>query len=158
MVDDKPDLEHPELTELGLPISSQPARIANYRILQKVGEGGMGEVYKAEQEKPFRRIVAVKVIKPGMGSKEVIVRFESERQALAMMNHPNIAQVYDSGETEQANPYFVMEYVPGLPITEYCDKYKMTTRERLKLFEKVCDAIQHAHFRGLYTVISNHRM
>ncbi|MCK4830274.1 serine/threonine protein kinase, partial [bacterium] len=123
--------------------------IGNYKLLEVIGEGGMGTVYLAQQEKPIRRQVALKVIKPGMGSKEVIVRFESERQALALMNHPNIAQVYDSGETEQANPYFVMEYVPGLPITEYCDKHKMTTQERLKLFEKVCDAIQHAHFRGI---------
>jgi len=109
----------------------------------------MGTVYLAQQEKPIRRKVAIKVIKPGMDSKEIVARFESEQQALALMNHPNIAQVHDSGETEHGYPYFVMEYVPGIPITEYCDKNKMTTEERLRLFEQVCDAMQHAHFKGI---------
>jgi WD40 repeat protein/Tfp pilus assembly protein PilN len=123
--------------------------ISNYKLLEVIGEGGMGVVYLAQQDKPIRRKVALKVIKPGMDSKEVIARFESERQALALMNHPNIAQVYDAGETVQGYPYFVMEYVPGLPITEYCDKYKLSTKERLKLFQKVCDAVQHAHYKGI---------
>jgi len=123
--------------------------IDNYKILEVIGKGGMGTVYLAQQEKPIRRKVALKVIKPGMDSKEIVARFESEQQALALMNHPSIAQVYDSGTTEQGYPYFVMEYVPGVPITEYCDKNKMATDERLKLFEKVCDALQHAHFKGI---------
>jgi len=123
--------------------------IDNYKILEVIGKGGMGTVYLAQQEKPIRRKVALKVIKPGMDSKEIVARFESEQQALALMNHPSIAQVYDSGTTEQGYPYFVMEYVPGVPITEYCDKNKMTTDKRLKLFEKVCDALQHAHFKGI---------
>lgn len=123
--------------------------IGHYKILEVIGSGGMGTVYLAQQEKPIRRKVAIKVIKPGLDSKDVVARFESEQQALAMMNHPNIAQVYDSGETERGYPYFVMEYVPGLSITSYCDKYKMTTQERLTLFQNVCDAIQHAHFRGI---------
>jgi serine/threonine protein kinase len=124
-------------------------KIGLYRLLEVIGKGGMGTVYLAEQQKPIRRKVALKVLKPGMDTKEIVVRFESEQQALALMNHPNIAQVYGSGITEQGYPYFVMEYVPGIPITEYCDKNKMTTQERLELYIKVCDAIQHAHFKGI---------
>jgi len=123
--------------------------IKNYKLLEEIGRGGMGTVYLAEQKKPMRRKVALKIIKAGMDSREVVARFESEQQALALMEHPNIAQVHDSGQTEQGHPYFVMEYVPGLPITEFCDKHKITTLERLKLFQKVCDAIQHAHFKGV---------
>jgi serine/threonine protein kinase len=123
--------------------------IGPYKILEEIGSGGMGTVHLAQQEKPIKRKVAIKVIKPGMDSKEVIARFESEQQALALMSHPNIAQVHDSGITADGYPYFVMEYVPGRPITEHCDKHKMTIYERLTLFEKVCDAVQHAHFRGI---------
>lgn len=124
-------------------------KIKHYKILQEIGSGGMGTVYLAKQEKPIRRKVAIKVIKPGMDSKDIIARFESERQALAMMNHPNIAQVYEAGETEKGYPYFVMEYVAGLPITDYCDKHKLSIKERIGLFIDVCHAVQHAHFKGI---------
>lgn len=123
--------------------------IGPYKIIKLLGRGGMGAVYLAEQEKPIRRQVAVKIIKPGMDSREIIARFESEQQALALMNHPNIAQVFDAGTTDKGYPYFVMEFVPGESITSYCDKHRLTTQERLKLFENVCDAIQHAHFKGI---------
>src|ERR1035438_211882 len=126
-----------------------PERIGPYKILEVLGQGGMGIVYLAEQEKPIRRKVALKVIKLGMDTREVIARFESERQALAMMNHPNIAQVHDAGTTERGAPYFVMEYVPGLPVGDYCDKHRLSTRERLELFIPVCRAIQHAHQKGI---------
>jgi serine/threonine protein kinase/tetratricopeptide (TPR) repeat protein len=123
--------------------------IANYRVLQKVGEGGMGEVYEAEQTKPVRRRVALKVIKWGMDTKEVLARFESERQALALMNHPNIARVFEAGTTDSGRPYFAMEYVKGVPITEYCDTHRLSTDERLNLFIEVCEGVQHAHQRGV---------
>ncbi len=123
--------------------------IGNYRVLQKLGEGGMGEVYEAEQEKPVRRRVAVKLIKWGMDTKEVVARFESERQALALMNHPSIARVYEAGATEQGRLYFAMEYVPGVPITEYCDTNRLRTRDRLELFVQVCGGIHHAHQKGV---------
>jgi eukaryotic-like serine/threonine-protein kinase len=123
--------------------------IGPYRLLEKIGEGGMGMVFVAEQVRPIHRRVAIKLIKLGMDSKEVIARFESERQALAMMNHPNIAQVYDAGVSENGRPYFVMEHVSGLPITEYCDRNRLTMRERLELFIPVCQAIHHAHQNGI---------
>ncbi len=123
--------------------------IGRYKLLSVLGEGGMGVVYLAQQERPIRRQVALKVIKPGMDSKRVIARFEVERQALALLDHPNIAQVYDAGTTEAGRPYFVMEYVKGPPITEYCDKHKLTIDERLRLFQQVCYAIQHAHQKGI---------
>jgi non-specific serine/threonine protein kinase/serine/threonine-protein kinase len=126
-----------------------PKTIGAYRVLQKLGEGGMGEVYEAEQERPVRRRVAVKLIKWGMDTKEVVARFESERQALALMNHPNIARVYEAGATEQGRLFFAMEYVPGVPITEYCDTNRLSTRERLALFIQVCSGIQHAHQKGV---------
>jgi non-specific serine/threonine protein kinase/serine/threonine-protein kinase len=129
--------------------SGSPERIGPYRILQKVGEGGMGEVYEAEQEKPVRRKVALKLIKWGMDTKQVVARFESERQALALMDHPGIAKVLDAGATEQGRPYFAMEYVKGEPITKYCDKHRLSTRERLKLFMQVCEGVQHAHQKGI---------
>ena len=122
-----------------------PSRIGCYTPLEAIGEGGFGTVYRARQEAPVRRIVALKVIKPGMDTREVIARFESERQALAMMNHPNIAPVLDAGATEEGRPYFVMEYVPGEPITAYCDRHRLELRERLELFVQVCHAVQHAH-------------
>ena len=126
-----------------------PGQIGPYKILELLGEGGMGAVYLVEQEKPIRRKLALKVIKLGMDTAAVIARFESERQALAMMNHPNIAHVHDAGTTDRGAPYFVMEYVPGLPIADYCDKHRLNTRERLELFVTVCGAIQHAHQRGI---------
>lgn len=126
-----------------------PKRIGPYRILQELGEGGFGAVYMAEQEHPFRRRVALKVIKLGMDTRQVVARFEQERQALALMDHPNIAKVLDAGATEQGRPYFVMELVRGVPITAYCDSAQLSTRERLELFVPICQAIQHAHQKGV---------
>ncbi len=123
--------------------------IGRYKLLEKIGEGGMAAVYMAEQKRPLRRKVALKIIKLGMDTKEVIARFEVERQALAMMDHPNIAKVLDAGATETGRPYFVMELVKGISITEYCDKNKLSTRERLGLFIQVCNAVQHAHQKGI---------
>ena len=124
-------------------------RIGPYKILQQIGEGGFGVVYMAEQEEPVQRRVALKIIKLGMDTKQVIARFEAERQALAMMEHPNIAKVLEAGATETGRPYFVMELVKGITITEYCDRNKLTTRQRLDLFIQVCSAIQHAHQKGV---------
>jgi serine/threonine protein kinase len=126
-----------------------PGAIGPYRILEILGEGGMGVVYLAEQVEPIRRRVALKVVKPGMDTREVLARFDAERQALAVMNHTNVAKVFDAGVTEQGRPYFVMEYVPGIRITEYCDMRCLSVRERLELFTKVCEAIQHAHQKGV---------
>ena len=123
--------------------------IGRYKLLQKIGEGGCGVVYMAEQEEPVRRRVALKVIKLGMDTKSVIARFEAERQALAMMDHPNIAKVLDGGATETGRPYFVMELVRGIKITEFCDQHRLPTRERLALFIQVCQAVQHAHQKGI---------
>ncbi|MBI2947352.1 MAG: serine/threonine protein kinase, partial [Verrucomicrobia bacterium] len=131
-------------------VSEAPGdRVGRYKLLQKIGEGGCGVVYMAEQEEPVRRRVALKVIKLGMDTKCVIARFEAERQALAMMDHPNIAKVLDAGATDAGRPYFVMELVRGVKITEYCDQHSLPTRERLDLFIKVCRAIQHAHLKGI---------
>ena len=124
-------------------------RIGRYKILQEIGEGGFGCVYMAEQEEPVRRKVALKIIKLGMDTKQVIARFEAERQALALMDHPNIARVFDAGSTETGRPYFVMELVKGITITEYCDQAKLPPRQRLELFVDVCHAIQHAHQKGV---------
>jgi len=124
-------------------------RIGHYKLLQQIGEGGYGVVFMAEQEAPVRRRVALKIIKPGMDTKSVIARFEAERQALALMDHPNIAKVFDAGATELGRPYFVMELVRGVKITEYCDQHSLTTDDRLKLFVQVCQAVQHAHQRGI---------
>ena len=129
--------------------------IGPYKLLQQIGEGGMGVVYMAEQQEPVRRKVALKIIKPGMDSRQVIARFEAERQALAMMDHQNIARVLDAGTTPPSQggavgqPYFVMELVHGVPITRFCDDNKLTPRERLALFVPVCQAIQHAHQKGI---------
>ena len=123
--------------------------VGRYQLLEKVGEGGCGVVYVAEQTEPVRRRVALKVIKPGMDTKAVVARFEAERQALAMMDHPNIAKVLDAGATEKGRPFFVMELVRGIPITHYCDQANLTTHPRLELFIKVCQAIQHAHQKGI---------
>ncbi len=124
-------------------------KIGRYKMLEKIGEGGCGVVYVAEQTEPVRRRVALKVIKLGMDTKQVVARFEAERQALAMMDHPNIAKVLDAGATETGRPYFVMELVRGIRITDYCDQNNLSTRERLDLFIQVCQAIQHAHQKGI---------
>ena len=132
------------------PVAEQPGTVIGpYKLLQQIGEGGMGVVFMAEQTEPVRRKVALKIIKPGMDSKQVIARFEAERQALAMMDHVNIARVFDGGATEAGRPYFVMELVHGVPITKYCDDNHLTPRERLELFVPVCQAIQHAHQKGI---------
>ncbi|MHC5022445.1 MAG: serine/threonine-protein kinase, partial [Planctomycetota bacterium] len=125
------------------------SRIGRYKILQEIGEGGFGVVYMAQQLEPVKRKVALKVIKLGMDSKQVIGRFEAERQALAMMDHPNIAKVLDAGATDTGRPYFVMELVKGIPITEYCDSNGLSARQRLELFVLVCSAVQHAHQKGI---------
>ena len=141
---DFPSLSHIE------PIDEEiEEQIDQYKLLSKLGEGGFGIVYLAEQRSPIRRQVALKIIKPGMDSKQVIARFESERQALALLDHPNIAHIFDGGTTESGRPYFVMELVIGLPITKYCDQQKLNIEERLKLFQQVCEAVQHAHQKGI---------
>jgi len=132
-----PNIEHPG------------GRIGRYKLLRILGEGGMGLVYLAQQIQPVRRQVALKIIKPGMDSKRVIARFEAERQALALLDHPNIAHVHDAGTTQLGRPYFVMEYVKGLPITEYCDQHKLSIEDRLSLFIQICQAVQHAHQKGI---------
>jgi WD40 repeat protein/serine/threonine protein kinase len=141
------------ITEAGeAPASVSPAvddHFGSYRLLATLGEGGMGTVYLAEQDRPIRRRVALKAIKLGLNTHEVVARFESERQALALMDHPNIAQVYDAGTSERGRPYFVMEYVPGIRVTEYCDQNRLTTRHRLKLFLKICEGVHHAHQKGV---------
>jgi serine/threonine protein kinase len=123
--------------------------IGPYKLLEQIGEGGFGVVFLAEQERPVRRRVALKIIKPGMDTRQVIARFEAERQVLALMDHANIAKVFDAGATETGRPYFVMELVQGVPVTEYCDQCNHTTRERLDLFITVCNAVQHAHQKGI---------
>ncbi len=147
-------LEHPpEETVQARPtsaVSEQPGdRIGRYKLLQQIGEGGCGVVYMAEQEEPVRRRVALKIIKPGMDTRSVIARFEAERQALAMMDHPNIAKVFDAGATDSGRPFFVMELVRGQRITDYCDEHALTTEARLELFIQVCQAVQHAHQKGI---------
>ncbi len=139
----------PELTQTVPPKEVAGSVIDRYHLLQKIGEGGMGEVWLAEQKEPVRRRVALKLIKAGMNSREVIARFESERQALALMDHPAIAKVLDAGSTPQGPPYFVMEYVAGVPITTYCDNHRLSTRERLELFMHVCEGVQHAHQKAI---------
>jgi serine/threonine protein kinase len=137
-----------DLASPGLPEALGTA-IGPYKLLEPIGEGGMGTVFMAEQAQPVRRKVALKVIKPGMDTRQVIARFEAERQALAMMDHPNIARVLDAGATESGRPYFVMELVRGIPITEYCDREQFPIAERLELFVLVCRAVQHAHQKGI---------
>jgi len=138
------------LVSARLPAPEKPGdRIGRYKLLQQIGEGGCGVVYMAEQEEPVRRQVALKVIKLGMDTRTVIARFEAERQALALMDHPNIARVLDAGATDTGRPYFVMELVRGIKITDYCDQDNLATRDRLDLFIKVCHAIQHAHQKGI---------
>ena len=130
-------------------VEAQATVIGPYKVLEQIGEGGFGIVFMAEQSRPVRRKVALKILKPGMDSRQVIARFEAERQALALMDHPHIARVFDGGATESGRPYFVMELVKGVPITEYCDQHQLTPRERLELFVPVCHAVQHAHQKGI---------
>ena len=133
------------------PVSEGPGHeIGRYKLLQKIGEGGFGVVYMAEQHRPVHRKVALKIIKPGMDTKAVVARFEAERQALALMDHPNIARVFDGGTTETGRPYFVMELIRGVPVTEYCDTHQLSIRERLALFVNVCQAVHHAIRKGSF--------
>jgi WD40 repeat protein/serine/threonine protein kinase len=137
-----PPMESPVLEGSG-------SLIGPYKLIEAIGEGGFGVVFLAEQQHPLRRVVALKVVKPGMDTREVLARFEAERQALAMMEHPNIARVFDGGTTESGRPFFVMELVKGVPITRYCDEHQLTPRDRLTLMELVCQAVQHAHQKGV---------
>jgi WD40 repeat protein/serine/threonine protein kinase len=135
---------------LDLPATDGPGTVLGpYKLIEPIGEGGMGTVYLAQQQEPVRRLVALKVIKAGMDSRQVLARFEAERQALALMDHPNIARVLDGGTTEHGRPYFVMELVKGVPITKYCDEHRLSVRHRLELFSDVCRAVQHAHQKGV---------
>jgi len=144
------DLRDEPAATIDQPITERPGTIIGpYKLMEQIGEGGMGLVFVAEQHHPIRRKVALKVIKPGMDTRAVIARFEAERQALALMDHPNIARVLDGGETASGRPYFVMEMVKGVPITEYCDQNQVPLRERLELFVQVCAAVQHAHQKGI---------
>ena len=131
-----------------LPVSPG-TQIGPYKLREKIGEGGFGDVFVAEQEAPIARKVALKVIKPGMATKNVIARFEAERQALALMEHPNVARVLDAGATSAGQPYFVMELVHGMPIVEFCDAQRLSNRDRLRLLVDVCHAVQHAHHKGV---------
>jgi non-specific serine/threonine protein kinase/serine/threonine-protein kinase len=135
--------------ELGPPTERVGQAIGHYKLLEHIGEGGFGVVYMAEQHEPIRRKVALKIIKPGMDTRQVISRFEAERQALSLMDHPNIAKVLDAGAAQSGRPYFVMELVKGQPITQYCDERHLTPRQRLELLLPVCQAIQHAHQKGI---------
>ena len=139
----------PELTHVSSATADSKEQIGPYRLLQLVGEGGMGDVWLAEQTRPVHRQVALKIIKAGMDTAQVVARFEAERQALALMDHPAIARVFDAGATPQGRPYFVMEYVRGESITTYCNRHRLTTRQRIDLFFEVCDAVQHAHQKGI---------
>ncbi len=147
--------EHVTATQDYIPTEISPVQegpgtcIGPYQLVRIIGEGGMGTVYLAEQIQPVRRKVALKIIKPGMDTQQVIARFEAERQALALMSHPGIARVFDAGSTDSGRPYFVMELVDGIPITSYCDQNKLTLRQRLELFIGVCHAVQHAHQKGI---------
>lgn len=148
MADATSEFVEPAPAEHSLP--EEPGKMVDrYKLLEVIGEGGFGVVYMAQQNEPIRRRVALKIIKLGMDTKQVVARFEAERQALAMMDHPNIARVIDGGATSTGRPYFVMELVRGELITEYCDKARLTTRARLELFQQVCAAIQHAHQKGI---------
>jgi serine/threonine protein kinase len=132
------------------PLTEGPGTVIGpYKLLEQIGEGGFGVVFMTEQQQPIRRKVALKVLKPGMDTKQVVARFEAERQALALMDHPHIAQVLDAGATESGRPYFVMELIRGVPINQFCDDHQLTPRERLELFVIVCQAVQHAHQKGI---------
>ncbi|MFO0850788.1 MAG: protein kinase [Gemmataceae bacterium] len=145
-------LDHPPHLETVVPpaLDLLPGtRVGPYRLLEQIGEGGMGVVYVAEQTEPIRRAVALKLIKPGMDSEQVVARFEAERQALALMDHPHIAKVLDAGTTDAGRPFFAMELVRGIPVTDHCDQARLTVRARLELFAQVCRAVQHAHTKGV---------
>src|SRR5262249_9605332 len=148
-LEDCPGASHPAATT-DRPAGEGPGSVIGpYKLLEPIGEGGMGTVWMAQQTAPVKRLVAVKLIKAGMDSRPVIARFEAERQALALMDHPNIARVLDAGATPEGRPYFVMELVKGLPITRYCDEWRLSVRERMELFVPVCQAVQHAHQKGV---------
>jgi non-specific serine/threonine protein kinase/serine/threonine-protein kinase len=147
-INDIPTVSGPDYQEGNKPPEFLP-EIKGYKIIKQLGEGGMGIVYLAEQTEPIKRKVAIKIVKPGMDSREVIARFEAEKQTLAQLDHPNIAHVYDAGTTEKGRPYFVMEYINGVPITDFCDQQRLSIEERLELFMQVCEGIQHAHQRGI---------
>ena len=149
VLDRDPDINAAATVDMPSIVERPGATIGPYRLMEQIGEGGFGLVFVAEQQYPVRRKVALKVIKPGMDTREVIARFEAERQALALMDHPNIARVLDAGATPSGRPYFVMELVKGVPITDYCDQAQLTPRERLGLFIPVCQAVQHAHQKGI---------
>jgi eukaryotic-like serine/threonine-protein kinase len=148
-------LGEPAMTERELFIAALPAALigsviaGRYKLREDIGEGGMGSVYLTQQLQPVKRQVALKLIKPAMDSAALLARFESERQALALMDHPNIAKVFDAGTTENGRPYFVMELVKGIPITDYCDQHRLGLPERLGLFRQICSAVQHAHQKGI---------
>jgi len=149
VLEDSGEKEAAPTASLGAVFERPGGQIGRYKLLSILGEGGMGVVYLAEQKEPIRRQVALKVIKPGMDSARVIARFEAERQALALLDHQNIAHVYDAGTTDSGRPYFVMEHVKGLPITEHCDRHKLAIEDRLNLFLRVCQAVHHAHQKGI---------
>jgi serine/threonine protein kinase len=147
-------LDHPAgsdpVATIDRPTTERPGTVIGlYKLLEEIGEGGMGTVWMAQQTEPVKRLVAVKLIKPGMDTRQVLARFEAERQALALMDHPNIARVLDGGTTSAGRPYFVMDLVKGMPITRYCDEHRLTPRQRLELFLPVCQAVQHAHQKGI---------
>jgi serine/threonine protein kinase len=148
-------LQHPAVGGLvhdtSFPVTGEALanRLGPYILLEQIGEGGFGIVFMAEQQHPVRRKVALKVVKPGMDTRQVVARFEAERQALALMDHTNIARVLDAGTTDSGRPYFVMELVRGIPITQFCDENRLTLRERLELFFTICQALQHAHQKGV---------
>jgi serine/threonine-protein kinase len=140
---------HIVATADGPPAEGPGTVIGPYKLLEQIGEGGMGLVFMADQLQPVKRRVALKVLKPGMDTRQVVARFEAERQALALMDHPHIARVFDGGATAGGRPYFVMELVRGVPVTDFCDQRRLTTRQRLELFVLVCQAVQHAHQKGV---------
>ncbi len=156
--DDQPQDIADLATQLSTPLTEGAGTlIGPYKLLEQIGEGGFGVVWTAEQREPIKRRVALKIIKIGMDTKQVVARFEAERQALAMMDHPNIAKVLGAGSTDSGRPYFCMELVKGIPITTYCDENKLSTKERLELFSKVCHAIQHAHQKGVLSIVTSNR-
>src|SRR5262249_12816068 len=143
------DVSHPGPSDGSEPAEGPGTVIGPYKLIEPIGEGGMGIVWMAQQQEPVKRLVALKLIKAGMDSRQVIARFEAERQALALMEHANIARVLDAGTSSAGRPYFVMDLVKGVPITRYCDEQHLTPRQRLELFVPVCHAIQHAHQKGI---------
>jgi serine/threonine protein kinase len=144
------DAPEPRACTADEPLTERPGTVIGpYKLLEQIGEGGFGVVFMTEQQRPVRRKVALKVVKPGMDTQQVVARFEAERQALALMDHPNIAHVFDGGETASGRPFFVMELVRGIPITDFCDRNQLRIRERLELYVMVCQAVQHAHQKGI---------